>query len=71
MPILEFRCGFGHITEVLYKTFKAAGEAPQTTACIHCRDNFLLKRPVAKRVEFTATGAPSFRGDGWTPKSSS
>ena len=60
MPLIEFKCAQGHSSEVIM-TF-AQAETAKTRECPTCKSR-------AKRVEFSVTASPAFKGNGWTLKS--
>lgn len=62
MPIIEFKCEFGHVTEKLFLTFAAAEEwGDKKPLCPECKPKF---SPATRIVSLP--GKPLFLGDGWT-----
>jgi hypothetical protein len=66
MPILEYKCPSGHVTEKIFQTRRLADKAMKT---IVCPTKETTCHKMAKLVEFPVTAAPAFKGSGWTPKS--
>jgi len=61
MPIHEFKCDSGHITERFFKTFEQA-EGVDFVACDEFVNGRLCNRP-ADRVIFSRTLEPMFYGN--------
>jgi hypothetical protein len=60
MPIHEFKCKKGHITEKLFLTFSAA-ENINTIICTTCDHS----KALATRIEFSVPGMPILYGEGF------
>lgn len=62
MPIFEFKCSQGHITEELFLTFDAS-EGVERITCRTCRDLGHVR--VSHRIT-SVPGAALLLGDGWS-----
>jgi predicted nucleic acid-binding Zn ribbon protein len=63
MPIYEFECSDGHITEMIISRASIAdGIMEHGPVCRTCG------KPLIKRRTFPSRMAVSFKGDGWTGK---
>lgn len=70
MPIIEYVCAKGHVTEKLYLTFKAAEHYMAShTVCTVCMAGRTYPNsqgfPVARRVEFSVPGPAILYGRGF------
>jgi len=71
MPIIQFRCAKGHLTERVFLSHVQADRATGPIICTTCATGINGPASLATRVLYPLTAPPQFKGDGWTPKFSS
>lgn len=71
MPIVQFRCKDGHLTERVILSVEAAEKASGPIICTQCVVGSNNPASLATRVLYPLTAPAQFKGEGWTPKFSS